>query len=686
MRHVSEGRAAPGGYSPDSMETDEVSRAGLWLARLTTAPALLLVAWLAVGLPLLMTRTFTLGLTFAAFLPVAVVVLVLGLRRVKPLPAPWWSVVALVAVAVGCVVLNAMMCAEQIFVRRDPASYFNYATWITGHASLPIPQLNWAFGGTDPALAFGGPAFYEQGHSLVPQFMAGTPIIVSAGGWIDGSYTMLGVMPVLGGLAVLCFGGLAARLVGARWAAPAALALGLAFPMMMVSRSIYSETGAMVLMAGGLCLLLDAVRTRRRWPALFGGLAVGLDVLVRIDGVRDVLPVIAFAGLLIGLRRRTGWPMLVGVLAGAAAGLVEGFTMSRPYLDDIHKSVHPMLMIAGAVLVATAVGAALVRWKGLPDLTRFRLPDAAVFLTVAVMVFFAARPWIQTVRRVPHSRNDSSNALYTAALQRSNGLPVDPNRLYEELSLHWVAWYIGIPAVLFATAGAALVARDLLRRRTAYWLLPFATFSWAIVTTLYRPAITPDQPWAGRRIVALVIPGMILFGLWAIARAGAYLRQRRPRLRPAAVLAGLVLLLVPTAWASHDVAFAKTERGEVKAADALCRSIGQRASVIIVSTTTSYQFSQVIRGMCGLPTGHIRTGPDGRAANSDVARVIAKTIAAGRRPIVLGARAADVLAFGPPRRVMHLRTGQDAHVLLHAPNRTGTLTFDIWLAEPVYNG
>jgi hypothetical protein len=137
---------------------------------------------------------------------------------------------------------------------------------------------------------------------------------------------------VLGGLAVLSFGGLTARLIGPRWAPVGALALALTWPMMMISRSIYSETAALVLMCGGLALTLDAVRADRRLPALLGGLALGLTILVRIDGLRDVLPVVAFAGLLVALRRRTGPALFAGLVVGVGAGVLEGYTMSRPYL------------------------------------------------------------------------------------------------------------------------------------------------------------------------------------------------------------------------------------------------------------------------------------------------------------------------------------------------------------------
>ena len=88
-----------------------------------------------------------------------------------------------------------------------------------------------------------------------------------------------------------------------------------------------------------------------------------------------------------------------------------------------------------------------------------------------------------------------------AIWQRADGLPIEPTRLYYEISLHWIFWYIGVPAVLFGTLGAALLARRCLRGRAPLWTLPLMSFAWTIVATLYRPGITPDQPWASRRLV-----------------------------------------------------------------------------------------------------------------------------------------------------------------------------------------
>jgi hypothetical protein len=673
---------------------NNMTRAGAVLARLTAAPALLLVAWLAAGFPLLMAGAFRPLPVLALFVPVAAAALAFGLRGVRPIRcASWWPLVGVVAVAVAFCAFQLVMVSEQIVVRRDPASYFNFATWLTGHGSLPIPVDKAAFGGGDPTLSYGSAAFFQRGAVLVPQFMAGTPMVAAAGGWIGGARGLLGAMPVLGGLAVLSFGGLTARLVSPRWAPAGALMLALAWPMMMISRAIYSETTALVLTLGGLALILDALRSDRerfnhpRIPALLGGLALGLTVLVRIDGLRDVLPVLAFGGLLLGLRRRVGPPLLAGLVLGAGAGLGEGYAMSRPYLELQRGSLIPLLYIAAAVTVATVAVSLLVRRHGLPDCDRFRLPDLVLPVTFTVMALFAARPYLQTVRRVPHTVDDRINAIYIAALQRSQGLPPDPDRQYSELSLHWVTWYIGVPAVLLATIGAALIARNLLRRRRTEWALPYAMIVWTTVTTLWRPAITPDQPWASRRLIQVVIPGLLLFALWALAWTTRRARRLGYGRRVAAGVAacGTLLVLVPTVATSSGLMFTRTENGEVAQARAMCEAIGPNSAAIIVDRLTADRFSQVIRGMCDTPTARVRVLPGAQVAPpGDVARVARKVAAGGRRPVMLGDDPTDVTPYGRVSRVFHVHGRRDPNNLTSRPKGTSPLALNVWMAQPVH--
>src|SRR5439155_26528702 len=94
-------------------------------------------------------------------------------------------------------------------------------------------------------------------------FMTGWPTALAAAGWVGGWHGILVLPALVGGCAILAVGGLAARLVGARWAPVAALLAAGAWPVLRVSQTPYSEPLALVLLAGGLCLLTDVLAAGR---------------------------------------------------------------------------------------------------------------------------------------------------------------------------------------------------------------------------------------------------------------------------------------------------------------------------------------------------------------------------------------------------------------------------------------
>ena len=140
--------------------------------------------------------------------------------------------------------------------------------------------------------------------------------------------------------------------------------------------------------------------------AFFGGLAIGLTLLIRIDGASDLLPAIPFLGILLVTRRPQAVPFGLGLIIGVAYGLADGFLLSRPYLDSIAGSLRPLAIIVLAVIALTGIGMAMVNIRvfrrGIRLLLRSRplrwLPEAAAVLTVLVVIGFALRPYFQTVR------------------------------------------------------------------------------------------------------------------------------------------------------------------------------------------------------------------------------------------------------------------------------------------------
>ncbi|MFI7031067.1 hypothetical protein ACIBK1_20370 [Microbispora rosea] len=691
----------------------EQEAAGRTLAAASVVPALALSGWLLAGLPLLLLgwfRPLPMALLGGA---AALLLCAYGLRRLPGTATPHrWATAATLAVALGSGVFNGLLHGEQLIVRRDPSTYAQYAVWLARHGSLPIPVGD--FGGPDPALRFDSMGVYMTGGGIVPQFMAGPPMTYAIGHWLGGVPGLLLVPPVLGALAVLTVAGTAARLVGTRWAPLAALLFAISLPILYTSRTTFSEIPSLILLFGAMNLLLDArARLEAALPgagfpsAALAGLSFGLALLVRIDGLRDVLPVLAFAGVLIASRRiprarpfpegRLGVPLLAGLAVGALWGFTDGYVLARPYLEYLSGSLMPLLAICAVVVALTVAGTALAPWIAV-RVRRIRagagwLPNAAAALVVLVMAGFAVRPWAQTVRRDAVTPEDRLTADFIEKTQVANGLMPDKSRLYYEHSLDWVFWYVGIPAVVLATLAAAVLARRLtrggpMRGGEFGWLLPLAVIGWTTVTTLWRPAITPDHPFASRRLVPIVIPGLVLLAVWGLRWLSRRLSRTRwfaarPARSRAAVAAGALLLAVPPAITSIGTAFTPVNRGEAAAVAGLCRAIPANASVLIAERVTGDRLTQVLRGQCGLPAARV-VYPSGSDVplRADVLRLTEAVRRTGRVPVLLAAEPEQLMAYGPATRVMSLRTRQDERSLVDPPNGTWSLTIDVWMTVP----
>ncbi|MGH3301166.1 MAG: hypothetical protein ACRDOK_05640, partial [Streptosporangiaceae bacterium] len=117
--------------------------AGILLARLTVLPAVLLVAWLIPGVPLLLGHVFLPVPALLISVPVGAVLIVVGLRAVpaawpRLLPAgraaerswaTWFGLLATVAVVAGLTGWQLRYGSESLIVVRDPGTYLQTGYW-----------------------------------------------------------------------------------------------------------------------------------------------------------------------------------------------------------------------------------------------------------------------------------------------------------------------------------------------------------------------------------------------------------------------------------------------------------------------------------------------------------------------------------------------------------------------------
>ena len=715
-------------------------RPGWAFGAVTVVPAMLAVAWLLPGFPLLLAGRFAALPMVFMFAPLALGLCYFAVRQLppswpsfrttqqqpdrpktgpqatgRPAAVPWWAVTGTLAVAVVFAAWQIAERTEQIIFLRDPSTYLQVGYWIAHHGSLPIPDSLAAFGGPHPGLGFASVNYYPRGSGIVPQFMTGMPLVLAAPVWLGGVPAALVTTPLIGACAVLSFGGLAGRLAGPRWAPAAAAVLALSLPEQYTSRGTFSEPLAQVLLFGGLCLLADSLVVSRTpgsgdWPgqdkalAALGGLALGLTILVRIDGLSDILPAVPFLGVLLAARQRQAIPFGAGLVVGVGYGLADGYLLSRPYLDLEAPSLRPLALITAVVVLLTLAGVAVTASPAARErLTRWRtarvlrwLPEAAAALTMLLFIGFAVRPLVQTVA----GETDPTSIAYVAEMQKLAHLPIDGRRQYYEDSLYWVIWYLGVAAVVLGSFGLAVLARRCLRALLTWtdpraaariWALPLMMAVWVIATVLWRPAVSPDQPWASRRLVPFVLPALILAVTWACT----WFKDRSGQLGRTRATSGLVAsccvasVLIPTALTTFDIgftpgrgltahgmAFRRIGSGELTAVSGLCAAIGPDASVVILDSLTADRFAQAVRGLCGVPAAVLTTP-------ITVGAVVSGIEGAGRRPVLLAQQEAELAAYGgSPWEVVNLLTTQEPHNLTSPPTRTWFIHYTVWMTEP----
>jgi hypothetical protein len=404
-------------------------------AAVTQLPALLAVAWLVPGIGTLLAGRLLALPMLIIFVPLALALCYFAMRQA---PVRW----------------------------REPS----LAQGVPGTADGAVRRR-----AEVPAVAVIATLAIAAGFAAA--FMPGLPLVLAGGTWLAGLPGALLMAPVIGGCAVLSFAGLVGRLVGARWAPAGALVLAVLLPEQYVSRAPFAEPLVQVLLFGGLCLLADSLaygpgfgaRGRGAVPAMIlaglAGVTLGLTALVSIGSLSILLPAFPVLALMFVLRRPQAGPFGIGLFAGVACGLYAGLALARPYLSSISSQLHLFGLCAGAFGLVTALVAPLAfpgvrRWVRRVFVARPRrwLPSlgsvvkwTALAVPVLVVAGFAARPYVQVTR----GQTDPAVISYVADLQRLAHLPVDGRRQYYESSLDWVLWYLGIPAVLLAVAGAA---------------------------------------------------------------------------------------------------------------------------------------------------------------------------------------------------------------------------------------
>jgi hypothetical protein len=499
--------------------------------------------------------------------------------------------------------VNSFFSAENVFAHRDPATYNLAARWLMDHSELRIAVHPELFG--SPAGGSGGSAgfglstateLYAQGNHLLPAVLAAT-------GWLFGTGALLRANVAIGALALLAFFGLARRVVGGPLALLAMTVFAVSMPLIFVSRDTYSEPLALLFLVGGLGLLHRAVDSGRVRDFALAGFVVSMSAPARIDSDVSLLAVVvtaaAFPLFASRATRRVATMRALALVGGAIGPTLIGWLdvtqLSYGYYRDERHHIMPIFYVGYGLLVLLPL-LVLLSWHpgvrrrlGSPDLGR-RATRWTGVLIGAGFVFLASRPlWM-----VAHGHYNQT----VVDLQRQAGETVDGARTYDEQTVHWLAQYLGWPVVILGSVGYFLLVRRCLRTRSVAAIGTITVGVAMSLLYLWGSQITPDQPWAMRRYVPIVLPVLIIAATYTVR---VLLRRAVPVIRVFAVVLAVAAVVVPAA-VSAPMAGAREEVPQLVQVDRICAQVGPRGAVLEVDASAQTSYGQTIRSYCNVPS------------------------------------------------------------------------------------
>lgn len=541
-------------------------------------------ASLAVAAPLLtalaLAGWFRTPVIFFCLVACAVVAWVAGrgLPATRTARPACWDLGGLALVA-GTFVLYARP-AEYVVNSRDPGVYALFAAKLARTGALLHHDT--LVGAVSSFHTFADsekyPGFYILGRDLiVPQFFPAPFAFLGLGNLAGGTWGGLFVVPVMGALSVGVAYVLGRELFG-RWAALVGAALlATSYAQIWWSRHPSSEVMTQLFALAGLWMAVRFVRGAGPATGVLTGVLLGGAMLVRVDGF----------------------------LAAAAVPLLFGYdlVMGRPALRWLYPGV-PLALFAGAsALYLNTVGGRylyLIYSRHGLDTALALWPYLAVAAALVTVGFLFLRRHRGRFRGWLEMRGKwiglaASLAVGGIALWAYFILPVPWETLpessrefdaYKPQILLRLTWFVTPVVAVLALAGLVLASYRLDASRV---LLLGAVLSFGFLYTVI-PNVAPDLPWATRRFVPTVFPGVCLLAGHATVEAGRLLARRAPRAGVAlsAILAAVAL--VHTVNIALFIPETREYAGAVRAFDRVEEKVPE-AEVVFMQMPDGYDFT-----------------------------------------------------------------------------------------------
>ncbi|HWB39215.1 MAG TPA: glycosyltransferase family 39 protein [Candidatus Saccharimonadales bacterium] len=507
-------------------------------------------------------------------------------QKVKDTQHNRWNLTVLGGVT-GWALFNSFFVAQHIITDRDPGVYANAGAWLISHINLNVatyPVFDHLHNviqqapGFRPHVIHGTVTLYAQGLHLLPIFLGLT-------GRLFGLAAMFHLNVIFGAIALLAIYNFGKHLVSPAWSALATSVLACSMPFIYFSRDTYTEPLATIFVFGGLSLIATALKhdSSRLW--LLAGLVGGAVTLTRIDGFLVIAGLAAFIVLHLIFsdqkkRPETMRDIKLLSLGLAITALISLSDLALLSLSYFAMSIAQFVEEFGLIVLITIFGFIAVHWKQPADYLswldkytkEWRLRALLWAIAIGVALLLTRPFWLVSV-----------DELY--------------QRTYAEYTTNMIFWYLG-PLAIASIYGLVVAVKKGMRRYESLLALTLMVFLSTALVYLVNPSISPDQIWASRRDVPIILPGIAILAVYGLAE----LWRRFGRLRHAAagmLLATIIILAAPLV--TSFPLLSERDTAMLDTVNSLCKSLPPKAAVLWIGSAGT-SMGAPTKTMCNKPS------------------------------------------------------------------------------------
>jgi hypothetical protein len=507
---------------------------------LAVSVSVMAAAWVALVLAEL--GRFSLLRAAAILAAVCALALVLGRRRLgAPVPRPRsWREVLPAAAILGLALFLQARPTEYLLGGRDPGTYVAAMAVIartggvayTDPVVLSIPREDVELFFREPGAPdynwgrfMGFPLESPETGRVVPEFFHLFPAFGAYLFQAMGVKGALATPPIFGVLGTLAVFFAFRRILGPAPALLAALLLAVNVVQVWFARYPVSEGLSQLLVFTAFLAVARGERSRAAVFGVLAGAALGLSLLVRIDGVLIAAPLAAY--LLVRRARgdldgKEGAAVLLPFGALSLHAAVHAALFARKYVVSIATRPYwrqPLEVWLVAAIALAALGIALHRFG--PRLVRRaeahqQAMRTAVTLALVLLALYAyfLRPALSAWAGA--DGNDPARAV-TFGRGILDALGFTHLAAHDAQSLRRLGWFVTPLAVALGVLGLLALVRDW-RREYLFFVLTVLSFS---AFYFYKLRVYNDYFFALRRFVPVILPCLLAFAAYFLSRMAA---------------------------------------------------------------------------------------------------------------------------------------------------------------------